>query len=71
MLDIPRRVVLELAPVKLISYDGTKLADAITREGVTGRPGKARRDAALRGTCGEQLVLTPSHRGLICEPTLR
>jgi hypothetical protein len=36
MLDTPRRVVLELAPVKLISYDGTKLADAIAREGVTG-----------------------------------
>jgi general stress protein 26 len=36
MLDTPRRVVLELAPVKIISYDGSKLAEAIAREGVTG-----------------------------------
>ena len=35
MLDTSRRVVLELAPVKIISYDGTKLAEAIAREGVT------------------------------------
>ena len=35
MLDTPRRVVLELAPVKIISYDGMKLAAAIAREGVT------------------------------------
>jgi len=35
MLDTPRRVVLELAPVKIISYDGMKLAEAIAREGVT------------------------------------
>ncbi len=35
MLDTPRRVVLELAPVKMISYDGLKLAAAIAREGVT------------------------------------
>ena len=35
MLDTPRRVVLELTPVKLISYDGTKLGEAIAREGVT------------------------------------
>jgi general stress protein 26 len=35
MLDSPRRVVLELTPVKTISYDGTKLAAAIAREGVT------------------------------------
>lgn len=31
----PRRVVLELTPVKIISYDGMKLAAAIAREGVT------------------------------------
>jgi general stress protein 26 len=36
MLDTPRRVVLELTPVKAISYDGMKLAQAIAREGVTG-----------------------------------
>jgi general stress protein 26 len=36
MLDTPRRVVLELDPVKIISYDGSKLAAAIAREGVTG-----------------------------------
>ena len=36
MLDTPRRVVLELNPVKAISYDGMKLAEAIVREGVTG-----------------------------------
>ena len=35
MLDTPRRVVLELTPVKIISYDGMKLAEAIAREGVT------------------------------------
>ena len=35
MLDTPRRVVLELTPVKAISYDGMKLAAAIAREGVT------------------------------------
>jgi general stress protein 26 len=35
MLDTPRRVVLELTPVKTISYDGMKLAEAIAREGVT------------------------------------
>ena len=35
MLDTPRRVVLELTPVKTISYDGSKLAAAIAREGVT------------------------------------
>jgi general stress protein 26 len=35
MLDTPRRVVLELVPVKTISYDGMKLANAIAREGVT------------------------------------
>jgi len=34
MLDTPRRVVLELTPVKIISYDGMKLAQAIAREGV-------------------------------------
>lgn len=42
MLDTPRRVVLELAPVKIISYDGAKLAAAIAREGVTdGGPRRA------------------------------
>ncbi|MCH7789809.1 MAG: hypothetical protein IH940_10255 [Acidobacteria bacterium] len=30
MLDTPRRVVLELEPVKTISYDGMKLAAAVT-----------------------------------------
>jgi len=35
MLDTPRRVVLALTPVKAISYDGTKLNEAIAREGVT------------------------------------
>jgi len=35
MLDTPRRVVLELSPIKIISYDGMKLAAAIAREGVT------------------------------------
>jgi hypothetical protein len=35
MLDTPRRVVLELLPVKVISYDGMKLAAAIARDGVT------------------------------------
>ena len=35
MLDTPRRVVIELAPVKIISYDGMKLAAAIAREGIT------------------------------------
>jgi general stress protein 26 len=34
MMDTPRRVVLELSPVKTISYDGGKLAEAIVREGV-------------------------------------
>jgi hypothetical protein len=34
MMDTPRRVVLELTPVKTISYDGGKLADAIVREGL-------------------------------------
>jgi general stress protein 26 len=34
MLDTPRRVVLELTPVKTISYDGGKLAEAIGREGI-------------------------------------
>ncbi len=29
MLDSPRRVILELTPVKQISYDGTKLAAAV------------------------------------------
>ena len=35
MLDTPRRVVLELTPMKIISYDGMKLSLAIAREGVT------------------------------------
>jgi len=35
MFDTPRRVVLELEPVKEISYDGAKLTQAIVREGVT------------------------------------
>ncbi len=35
MLDTKRRVVLELTPVKAISYDGAKHAEAIGREGVT------------------------------------
>ena len=35
MLDTERRVVLELTPVKTISYDGGKLAAAIASEGVT------------------------------------
>jgi len=34
MMDTPRRVVIELEPVKTISYDGMKLAEAIVREGV-------------------------------------
>lgn len=36
MFDTPRRVVLELEPVKAISYDGLKLSHAIVEEGVTG-----------------------------------
>ncbi|MGI9603988.1 MAG: hypothetical protein ACR2QE_19050 [Acidimicrobiales bacterium] len=32
MLDTPRRVVLELEPVKFISYDGAKLGRAIASE---------------------------------------
>ena len=32
MLDTPRRVVLELTPVKIISYDGQKLTNAIARD---------------------------------------
>lgn len=36
MFDTPRRVVLELEPVKLISYDGAKLTKAIADEGITG-----------------------------------
>jgi general stress protein 26 len=36
MLDTPRRVVLELEPVKAISYDGFKLSHAIAEEGVAG-----------------------------------
>jgi hypothetical protein len=35
MFDTPRRVVLELEPVKAISYDGMKLAMAIANEGIT------------------------------------
>jgi len=35
MFDTPRRVVLELEPVKEISYDGMKLALAIANEGIT------------------------------------
>ncbi len=35
MFDTPRRVVLELEPVQEISYDGTKLAMAIAKEGIT------------------------------------
>lgn len=35
MLDTPRRVVLELEPTKIISYDGAKLTAAIAREGVS------------------------------------
>jgi len=35
MFDTPRRVVLELEPIKTISYDGGKLAQAIGREGIT------------------------------------
>ena len=35
MLDTPRRVVLELAPVKYISYDGAKLSQAIAEEGIS------------------------------------
>ena len=35
MFDTPRRVVLELEPVKAISYDGMKLAMAIASEGIT------------------------------------
>ena len=33
MLDTPRRVVLELTPVKYISYDGAKLGQAFIDEG--------------------------------------
>jgi general stress protein 26 len=36
MMDTPRRVVLELDPVKRISYDGMKLGLAIAAEGVGG-----------------------------------
>jgi general stress protein 26 len=36
MFDSPRRVVLELEPVKAISYDGMKLNKAIAEEGITG-----------------------------------
>jgi len=36
MLDTPRRVVLELEPVKFISYDGDKLSQAIAAEGLDG-----------------------------------
>jgi hypothetical protein len=35
MMDTKRRVVLELTPVKRISYDGMKLGMAIVAEGVT------------------------------------
>ncbi|MDG2304540.1 MAG: hypothetical protein P8R42_07755 [Candidatus Binatia bacterium] len=35
MLDTKRRVVLELTPVKTMSYDGGKLNEAIAREGLT------------------------------------
>jgi hypothetical protein len=35
MLDSPRRVVLELTPVKTISYDGALLSQAIAREGLS------------------------------------
>lgn len=35
MMDTPRRVVLELTPVKKISYDGMKLGMAIVSEGLT------------------------------------
>ena len=35
LLDTPRRVVLELTPTKIISYDGSKLNEAIAREGVS------------------------------------
>jgi general stress protein 26 len=35
MFDTPRRVVLELEPVKAISYDGMKLNKAIVHEGIT------------------------------------
>ena len=34
MLDTPRRVVLELTPVKWITYDGDKLNQAIAEEGL-------------------------------------
>jgi hypothetical protein len=34
MMDTPRRVVIELEPIKTISYDGGKLAQAIVREGL-------------------------------------
>jgi general stress protein 26 len=36
MLDTPRRVVLELTPIKWISYDGAKLAQAVVAEGLDG-----------------------------------
>lgn len=35
MFDTPRRVILELDPIKMISYDGGRLAEAIGREGLT------------------------------------
>lgn len=35
MFDTKRRVVLELTPVKTISFDGDKLAAAIASEGIT------------------------------------
>jgi hypothetical protein len=35
MLDTKRRLVLELTPVKTISYDGDKFAEAVAREGIT------------------------------------
>ncbi len=35
MMDTPRRVVLELNPIKRISYDGMKLGMAIASEGIT------------------------------------
>ncbi len=42
MLDTPRRVVLELEPVKVISYDGAKLNAAIAQEGVDETPDTVR-----------------------------
>ena len=35
MLDTPRRVVIELTPIKTISYDGAKLSEAIVKEGLS------------------------------------